>query len=89
VYQLSIAGLYQFTSAADTVTPSVYWSHDVKGYSADGQFNEGRQALGLAVKFSYAKKYSLDIGATSFNRNAKYDPLRDRDFYYATANISF
>lgn len=88
-YRMKLDVTYNDIFYGVAVTPSVYWSHDVKGYSADGQFNEGRQALGLAVKFSYAKKYSLDIGATSFNRNAKYDPLRDRDFYYATANISF
>lgn len=72
-----------------TVYPSLYWSHDVKGYSLDSQFSEGRQSLAPAVRFSYAKKYNLELGAVFYNRNAKYDPLRDRDSYYMNASMSF
>jgi hypothetical protein len=88
-YRMKLDVTYNDVFYGVAVTPSVYWSHDVSGYSADGQFSEGRQALNVAVKFSYAKKYTFDIGATKFNQGAKYDPLRDRGFYYATANISF
>ncbi len=72
-----------------TVYPSLYWSHDVSGYSVDGQFSEGRQALSPAVRFSYAKKYTAEMGAVFYNRNAKYDPLRDRDSFYMNASMSF
>jgi hypothetical protein len=71
------------------VYPSVYWSHDVKGYSLDSQFLEGRQALALATRFSYAKQYTLELGAVRYNRSAKYDPLRDRDSFYLNAAMSF
>lgn len=69
--------------------PSVFWSHDVKGWSVDNQFAEDRQALGLGARFSYAKRYTLDLGAVRYNRNANYDPLRDRDFYSATLSVNF
>jgi len=72
-----------------TFYPSVFWSHDVKGWSVDNQFAEGRQALGLGARFSYAKRYSLDLSAVRFNDNADYDPLRDRGFYSATVSMSF
>jgi hypothetical protein len=71
------------------VYPSVYWSHDVHGYSLDNQFSKGRQTLGLAARFSYAKKYSLEVGGVRYNHNAKYDPLRDRDSVYVNASMSF
>lgn len=72
-----------------TVYPSVYWAHDVYGYSLDSQFVKGRQTLGLAARFSYAKTYNLEVGAVRYNHNAKYDPLRDRDAFYVNASMSF
>lgn len=72
-----------------TISPNVFWSHDVKGWSADSQFAEDRMALGVGAKFSYDKKYTLDLSVTEFNRNAKYDPLRDRGFYSAAFSVSF
>lgn len=88
-YRLKMDVTYNDVFAGVAVTPSVFWSHDVRGYSADGQFNEDREALGLGVKFSYNRKYTLDLGATMFNRSAKYDPMRDRDFYSATMSVAF
>ncbi|NMF87177.1 DUF1302 domain-containing protein [Aromatoleum petrolei] len=72
-----------------TFQPSVFWSHDVDGWSVDSQFSEGRQVLGLGARFSYAKKYNLELNAVRYNRDAKFDPLRDRDFYSATVSMSF
>jgi hypothetical protein len=72
-----------------TVTPSVFWGHDVKGYSSDGQFIEDRQALTLGAKFDYNKKYVLEFGYTTFANKAKYDPFRDRDFYSAALSATF
>ena len=72
-----------------TVQPSIYWAHDVSGYSLDSQFSEGRKALTLATRFSYAKKYSLEMGWVKFARNAKYNPLRDRDSVYLNAGVTF
>lgn len=72
-----------------TVYPSLYWSHDVRGYSIDGQFSQSREALSPSVRFSYAKRYTFEVGAVVYNHNAKFDPLRDRDSYYASGAISF
>lgn len=72
-----------------TFYPSAYWSHDVEGWSVDGQFAEDRMALALGARFSYAKKYNLELNAVRYNRNADYDPLRDRGFYSATFSMSF
>ena len=72
-----------------TLQPSLYWAHDVKGYSLDSQFLEGRKTVAVATRFSYAKQYNLELGAVRYNRNAKYDPLRDRGSYYMNAGMTF
>ena len=72
-----------------TVYPGLYFSHDVKGYSIDSQFIEKRMSLSPTVRFSMDKKYSLEVGAVYYNRNATYDPLRDRGFAYINAGMSF
>jgi len=88
-YRLKLDVTYNDVFSGVAVTPSVFWSQDVKGVSADSQFNQDRQTLALGVKFSYNKKYALELGATTFNHSAKYDPLRDRDFYSATLSVAF
>jgi hypothetical protein len=72
-----------------TVQPSIYWSHDVSGYSVDSQFSEGRKSITLASRFSYAKKYTLDAGLVRYARSAAYDPLRDRDSVYVNFGATF
>jgi hypothetical protein len=71
-----------------TVTPSVFWSHDVEGVSMDPTFNDGRQTLGLGVKFNLNKRYTLEANYVDYNQ-AAYDPLGDRDFYSVSASVTF
>lgn len=87
-----LLGQLTFNNVLDTgisVSPRAFWSHDVKGYSVDGQFIEDRQVLGLGVKFTYAKQYTFDISYNTFNQDAKFDPTRDRDYMSATFSASF
>lgn len=87
-----LLGQLTFNNVFDTgvtAAPRIFWSHDVEGYSVDSQFVEDRQALGLGAKFSYAKQYSLDISYNTFNKNAKFDALRDRDYASATFSVNF
>lgn len=69
--------------------PRVFWSHDVKGYAVDGAFVEDRTVLGLGMKLSYDKRYTLDLSYNQYGNKAKFDPLRDRDYYSATFSMSF
>jgi Protein of unknown function (DUF1302) len=71
-----------------TVTPSVFWSHDVDGVSMDPTFNDGRQTLGLGLKFSLNKRYTLEANYVNYNE-ADFDPLGDRDFYSVSASVTF
>jgi len=69
--------------------PSVFWGHDVSGVSADGQFNEGRGTLGLSLGIEYQKAYSLEFGYVTYRNSAKWDPLRDRDYYSVSLSATF
>lgn len=72
-----------------TAKPSLYWGHDVSGVSADGQFNEGRGILGLGLGLEYKKAYNVDFGYVQYRNNAKWDALRDRDYWSVSFSSSF
>lgn len=72
-----------------TFTPSLSLAHDVQGVSADNQFIEGRLQTGVTMRFSYENKYNVDLGYVYFAKWAKYDPLRDHDFYSLTLSATF
>lgn len=72
-----------------TVFPGLFWSHDVSGYSVDSQFLQDRMAIGLSLKFNYQQAYTLELDAVGYNPDAKYDPLRDRDYVAATFTVNF
>ncbi len=74
---------------AVTLKPTLSWSQDVEGYSVDGQFNQGRKTLGLSLGMEYAKRYKASIGYVTYNHSAAWDPLRDRDYYYASISAAF
>jgi hypothetical protein len=71
-----------------TVTPSVFWAHDVEGVSMDPAFIEDRQTLGLGVKFNYNKRYVFDMNYVSY-ADENFDPLFDRDYYSASVSMTF
>lgn len=72
-----------------TLTPSIFFGHDVKGVSSDGQFNEGRIVMTLGLKAVYQKSLQFDFGYTTFANSAKYDNFRDRDYFSASVTKTF
>jgi hypothetical protein len=72
-----------------TLTPSVFFGHDVDGYSTDTQFVEGRKALGLSLKADYQKKFAIEGGYTTYANDANYDIFRDRDYYSIALTTTF
>jgi hypothetical protein len=88
-YRLRLSADYNnVMDSGVTVTPSVFWAHDVEGVSMDPTFIEDRMTLGLGVKFNYNKKYVLDVNYVSY-RNGGFDPLFDRDYYSAALSVTF
>jgi len=84
-FELSYPNLF----AGVNLKPRLFFSHDVSGYSADGTFVKDRKALGLGARFDYLGKYYADLSMNHFNRSAKYDIFRDRDFYSAVVGVNF
>jgi hypothetical protein len=71
-----------------TVTPSVFWLHDVEGVSMDPAFNEDRKTLGLGLRFNLNKKYLVDLNYVDYD-DENFDPLFDRDYYSASFSVTF
>jgi hypothetical protein len=88
-YRLRLSLDYvNFSDTGITITPSVFWAHDVDGFSMDPQFIEDRQTLGLGLKFLYNKRYAVDLNYNWFADSA-YNALMDRDFYGVSASVTF
>jgi hypothetical protein len=71
------------------VKPRLFLSKDVKGWSADGVFSQGRHVIAPGVKFDYEKRYTLDLSVTAFNDKARFDSFHDRDFIALVLGASF
>lgn len=70
---------YPNVFAGVNLKPRLFLSKDVKGWSADSVFSEGRQVVSLGLRAEYLRKYYLDVSATMYNPNARFDSFHDRD----------
>ncbi len=88
-YRLQAELNYPNVVAGINLKPKLFWSHDVKGYSADSTFIKDRQTLGMVLRADYNNKYYTEVSLTKYNKNAKYDAMHDRDYYSFVAGINF
>jgi hypothetical protein len=88
-YRVQLSLTYNNLLFGGNVTPRLFWAHDVSGYSADGTFVEDRMNLGLGVRAEWNKMYYTDLSFSTYNRDAKYDPYRDRDFISLVTGVTF
>lgn len=79
---------YSNVVAGINVKPRLFLSHDVKGWSADGLFSEGRVTVAPGVRLEYRNQYYLDLSYSRYAR-AKYDEFHDRDFFSLVAGVNF
>ena len=77
---------YSNAFAGINLTPSVTFSHDVKGYGPN--FNEDAKAINISLNADFASKYSASIGYTDFF-DGKYNTSVDRDFASASVSVNF
>jgi hypothetical protein len=70
-------------------TPSLFIGHDVKGYSIDGQFNEGRLTVAYGLGLNLNKEHKVDLTYTTYSNSAKYDLFRDHDNYSIAYSYTF
>ncbi|WP_281647804.1 DUF1302 domain-containing protein [Parendozoicomonas sp. Alg238-R29] len=79
---------YNDVFAGINLKPRVAYSHDVNGFSANGTFLEGRQALTLALNADYLSKYTAGLSMTKY-WGGKYNTTKDRDFASFNLGMSF
>ncbi|NND67670.1 MAG: DUF1302 domain-containing protein [Halioglobus sp.] len=83
------AGLdYSDVFAGVNLTPTIAWSHDVKGYSPPPNFIEGRMGLSAGLQADYLNTYRANLSYTTFF-GADYNDQQDRDFVSLSFSVAF
>lgn len=83
------AGLeYSDVFAGINLTPTVAWSHDVKGYSPPPNFIEDRMGLSAGLQADYLNTYRANLSYTTFF-GADYNDQQDRDFVSLSFSVAF
>lgn len=79
---------YNNAIAGWNITPAFTFNHDVKGYSANSNFIEGRINMGLSVEGNLQNRYKVGV---SYNiaQGGEYDAAVDRDFAAISFSYSF
>jgi hypothetical protein len=88
-YRLDASFLTPLPEYGIELIPRLAWSHDVKGYSADGSQVEGRQVFGVSLRTLFQRRFFVDIGRSWFKTDTDYDPVRDRDVYLVAVGLAF
>ncbi len=70
------------------LAPSLSFTHDVKGWSYDGQINEKRQSANLALRAEYRQRYVAELVFTP-SWGGDYNALSDRDLFSISVGIKF
>ena len=87
-YRIRAGLTYNDVFAGVNLTPSLAWSHDVKGYSPNSNFTEDAKALSLGLQAEYLNKYTALLSYTAFS-GGDYSTIVDRDFLSLSLSVSF
>ncbi|TBW39639.1 DUF1302 domain-containing protein [Azotobacter chroococcum] len=89
-YRLRATWEYRDVLPGLDLKPGIAWSHDVDGYSPgpEGNFVEGRKALGLGLDVDYLDTYSAGLSYTDFF-GGEYSTLVDRDYLLLSLGVRF
>lgn len=71
-----------------TVTPSLLLAKDVKGWSHDGTFSEGRALVRPGMRMDWRNQYFADVSYSRFT-GGKYNLLVDRDYLALAVGARF
>lgn len=87
-YRLRASARYPGLLAGADFIPTIGFGQDVKGWSHDGTFSQGRKTVSLSLRGDYQKRYFADLTYVAAYGGA-YDELRDRDYVSLAAGYSF
>jgi len=87
-YRIRAVATYPGAFFGGTLTPSITFAHDVRGYSYDGSLNQGRMTLRPAIRAEWSKKYFTDIQYTMIS-GGTYNSRTDRDTLALAVGMTF
>lgn len=87
-YRLRASMKYAKALPETDITPSLSFTQDVRGWSYDGVFNEGRRSATLSLRAQYKKRYFAELAWTT-NWGGAYSTVIDRDYAVAALGVSF
>ncbi|OHE77403.1 MAG: hypothetical protein A3G75_15705 [Verrucomicrobia bacterium RIFCSPLOWO2_12_FULL_64_8] len=82
---------YNNVFAGINVSPSVAFTHDVRGNTPLplGNFIDGRKSLNIGAEFTFQNTWSLELRYVDYFGGGRYNLIADRDFASATVKYSF
>jgi hypothetical protein len=70
------------------VTPSVFYGYDIRGWSYDGVFSEGRNLAAISLRAEYKRRYTAEVAYLP-TWGGRYNNLRDRDVMTMAVGAKF
>ena len=86
-YRLRAALSYNDALPQTTVSSSLLFRHDVKGYGPN--FQEDQMAISAGVSATYQQKYTAELSYTNFFGSNEFSVLDDRDFASLVFKMNF
>ena len=83
-----VAATYGNAVAGAALTPSLLIAKDIKGWSYDGTYNEGRLTARLGLRADWGTRYFGEVAYT-YMGGGDYNPLSDRSNLALVAGMSF
>ncbi|MGH8504557.1 MAG: DUF1302 domain-containing protein [Stenotrophobium sp.] len=87
-YRLRLEDKFAAVATGLELTPSLTFAQDVKGYSYDQVFSEGRKFAIAALGGTIEQTYTFNLFYDDIS-GGSYNVLRDRSFYGATVGVKF
>ena len=90
-YQILAKLDYTSVFAGVNLSPSLAFSHDVKGNTPLplGNFIEGRKSINVAAEFTFQNAWAFEIRYVNYTGAGRYNLLSDRDYVATTLKYSF
>lgn len=87
-YRARLVGQYNNVFNGWNMEPQIAFGHDVKGYSPNSNFLEGRKTIGLSLTGTYLNAYKVGV-SYNITSDSDFDAARDRDFAAISFSYSF
>lgn len=86
--RVATSATYPDAVAGATLTGTVLVAKDIKGYSFDGTFSEGRTTVRAGVRADWGKKYFADVQYNKY-MGGSYNLMVDRDYLSMVLGMRF